>query len=222
MKLIIIHQNERTLKKCIREAEKQATVHLVSKKPFAESLRKAFQVMIREGEEWSALIAADQILRPGAMQILEKATKEVDGKIFRVSGYGYDYLLKRDRMLSPCAYRVKYLKHALKIDFADQLQPESFVLRIMKEQGYPFKIIPDNLTVHDSSQYYRDIYRKGRAEAIKLLKYISNNDIIPELINCKIKDHKIFLLGIIDQITGKERTSEEAMELLGLKEKKSI
>lgn len=219
MNLIIIHNGERTLKECITEAEKQATVHLISEKPFSVSLRKTWELMVENKWEWAALMAADQILKPGAMKILQEAIHGTGRNIFRISSYGYDHLLMRDRMMAPCLYNVKYLKNALKLDFYSHIQPESFVLHEMNKQGFPFKIIADNLSVHDRGQYYRHIYNKGKAEAAKIMKYIVNNGVIQDLIYSEDNDHKVFLLGIFDYITKTTRTPNEAIESLGLKEK---
>lgn len=218
MNLIIIHRNERTLDYSVAKASKQADVHLVSEVPFYKSLRKAFKMAIENQWVYLIVLAADQIILPGAVSKLKQAI----GNNFRVSGYGYDHLLMRRRMLAPSIYKVSLLKKALEIDASNQVQPESHILREMKKAGYPFEIIPNTLSIHDTEQYYRDIYRKGKAEANKFINYIINQGILSDLIKSDERDHKVFLHGILDHITNMQSDAENIIERLGYKEKQPL
>ena len=223
MRVIIVHQNERTLNASRRSAEEQVgkeNVYLISLSPFAASLRRAFAMAVNRKWEWMTLMGGDQILKNGAIETLEREIEKADSNVFRISGYGDDGLLMRTRMMAPSAYRVRLLSEALKINTERKIRPESFVLYLMKKRGYPFIIINDILATHDKGQYYRDIYRKGLFTASKSMKYVIDHDVIKDLENSKSADLRLFLLGITDFVNNIERTSQEALDFLNLKEKK--
>ena len=221
MKVIIVHTNERTLGLAVRSAEAQVgkeNVHLISRPSFYLSLRRAYTMAINRKWEYMILFGGDQFLLKGAIHKLKTAMDESDDDTFRISGYGWDKLLMRTRMIAPCIYRVKLLKQALKMLSANII-PEAQVLYKMEKYGYPYIILGDSLAVHDAFQYYKDIYRKGYAEARKFLEWIREENVIPDLESSKDPDHKIFMLGINDFINDTKRSPKEAMELLNLKEK---
>jgi hypothetical protein len=208
--IIIVHKNERSLDLSIKSAQCQAEkVLLVSEPSFNMSMRKAFKIAIEEGWDYMILMGGDQILLKGA---IKKLSDHVGNK-FRVSGWGYDKLLMRKRMMAPSLYRVDMLGQALEINTEGQIQPESYILHKMGKH----KIIDDMLAMHDYRQYYTDIYRKGQTEAGKILQYILKNDIISDLKKSKDPDHKVFLQGIIDYINHKTRL--DILQYLKLKEK---
>ena len=219
MKIIIVHINERSLDESVSIAQKQGDVHLVSERPFAASLRRAFAMAVNKKWEWLVVMGGDQFLKDEAIQRLQEHSLKANNNIFRISGYGYDHLLMRNRMMAPSIYRVSLLGKALKINTGNRKQPESHVLYMMKKIGYPFTIIKDILAVHDEQQYYRDIYRKGYFEASKFIEYIKKENIINDLEVSSNPDHKIFLLGVNDFMNNTKRTPQEALDLCNLTEK---
>ena len=148
-------------------------------------------------DKWFILLGGDQILKKGAIKIIKSNLQE---KIFRLSGWGWDHLLMKDRMMAPCVYNISMIKEALNIDFVDQIQPESFILKTMVNRGHKKLIIKESLAIHDYCQYRSDIYKKGYFEASKFGGYIKNNNIIENLQRVALysRDHRIFLKGIND------------------------
>lgn len=226
MKIIITHNNERTIKECHRLASLQATTRLLTGHPFRKSLKIAFREAIEEKLDWLVILAGDQYMNPGAIETLKIAIENTDSNVFRVSGYGYDHLMMRKRLMAPSMYRVSLLNKALKIETAGQVRPEAHILHTMERRGYPFIIIKDELAVHDIDQYYGDIYNKGHTAACKkiivngcLMYYLKKEHIIKDLRRMKDMDHRVFLLGIRDYQKQIRRTKQDVLELLNLTEK---
>lgn len=200
MKVIIVHKHERSLSLSVKSAEKQdCKVHLISEPSFALSLRKAFETAIGFKNKWFILLGGDQILKKGAIKTIKD---NLSKNIFRVSGWGWDHLLMKERMMAPCVYNVSMLKEALAINFMNEVQPESYILKTMCARGHEKLILKNSLAIHDYCQYHSHIYEKGYFEASKFLHYFHNNHIIENLqdIAAYSIDHKIFLKGINDFI----------------------
>jgi len=214
MKIIIVHANERSLKKSIKIAEEQGEVHLVSEKPFHKSLRKAFEMAL----DWDCftLIGGDQYLYEGAIDRIDEL---LDESIFRMSFHGWDHLYQMKRLMAPCVYQSKFLKEILSIDASQEIRPESYIRSEMRSRGYEDIIHPDTLAIHDKDQYYRDIYRKGVFSAAKSMPYIKNNGIINILKASKNMDYKVFLAGINDGINNNIRPVDEILKQFNLTEK---
>ena len=222
MKIIIVHTNERTVELSKKIAEKQADTYLVSERPFRKSIRVSFEMSIREKWQWLVIMGGDQFLENDAIKKLDKEISKTDKNVFRVSGYGYDHLMMRNRMMAPSVYRVSLLKEALRINAKEQIRPEAFILHTMEEKGYPFIAIKDILATHDSKQFYKDIYRKGLFAASKSMKFLNKEKVITDLKKSEDIDHKVFLLGISDFIKKVQRTPREALDLLNLTEKEPL
>jgi len=199
MVLIITHNNERTLNSTILNSEKLGfIVHPVNDGPHYKTVIKAYTLASTFTGEWFVLMGGDQYLLDNAMDDILNAIKDVDDKVFCLSGTGYDYLNISTRMMAPVIYRVGYMKEALR--FCKQLndkvlRPESFVVAKMKKKGYIS--VKKSLVVanHDFDQYYIDIYNKGKSQAAR--GRITDN-VLSKIQKSNEIDHKIFLQGIND------------------------
>lgn len=202
MNTIIIHSNERTVKKCGELLYQQVSrdkVHLVSDKPFAMSLKRAYELALTFSEKWFIIIAGDQYILPEVVKGFE-AEIELNPDVFRISGRGYDKLWMDTRLLAPCVYNTSYLKEALSIDFLKQIRPETYVIQKL---DIPYILKRNFVTsMHDFNQYYSDIYRKGVFQNDKNVNYI--NEIIEKLESSEDMDHKIFLEGILGNLNFKQ------------------
>lgn len=216
MKIVICHNNERTLNECVKIASRQGDVYTVHDKPFARTLKRAFRLMQHFGDEWAVLIAADQLLNHNAIDIIKKDLIGIGDNVFRLSYTGWDHLLMCNRLMAPCVYRIKLLEEALKIDCDNQLRPERYILSCM---NYGHVIKPEGLSIHDSEQWVKDIYRKGWDQGKKNRRFIEDRNIIQKLESCGDIDHRVFLLGITDRWYGVRKTEEELYRLFKEKTK---
>jgi hypothetical protein len=219
MKVVITHNNERTLGLLTQICEEQAgNVSAVHAGTFAQTLRAAFEQMADIPDEWFILVAGDQILLPGAVFKISMLTVKASPDIFRISGWGYDWLHRELRLMAPCAYRTAMIKNAIRFIDDKSLRPEYDVVASMYRIGKTYIIDNELMTaIHDCEQYYCDIYRKGYTQAIKNADYIKKNNLLnrPDITN----DHKVFRFGIKDGMKQTPYRFDEIMKELGLTEK---
>jgi hypothetical protein len=219
MKVIIVHNNERTVNRCVEIIRSQGEEPiLISENNFGKSLRSAFEIAVANNWDWFVFLGGDQFLRQNTLQILQNTVNLTNGQVFRISGWGYDHLHLKKRLMAPCVYKVQHIEEALSIDFDLEIRPETFVMKEMDKKGYKSIIIKDVLAKHDMEQFYTDIYRKGYSQYQKSKEYLMK--ILPEIFLSNEMDHKVFLLGIIDAANGKKR--KNILQSLNIKEKQPL
>ena len=178
MDIIIRTCGERTTQKCIDLAKKQGNVHVISEKPFAESIRKTYLKAIELNNKWIPVIDADVLIYDN---VLQKAIDELNSlpfDIFCLDGKTDDKIFNCPRRAGIHIYRTSLLETALQYINQNHIKPESNVRREMEIRGhitYTGKII---FGKHDYNQYYRDLWRKSVCQSQKLAKTIIKKNIV--------------------------------------------
>jgi len=178
MDIIIRTCGERTTQKCIDLAKRQGNVHIISEKPFAESIRKTYLKAIELNNKWTPVIDADVLLYD---DVLQKAIDELNSlpfNIFCLDGKTDDKIFNCPRRAGIHIYKTELLPEALKYITHEHIKPESNIHRHMKKQGkitYTGNII---FGKHDYEQYYADLWRKSVCQSQKLAKTIKKKKIV--------------------------------------------
>jgi len=178
MDIIIRTCGERTTQKCIDLAKRQGNVHIISEKPFAESIRKTYLKAIELNNKWTPVIDADVLLYD---DVLQKAIDELNSlpfNIFCLDGKTDDKIFNCPRRAGIHIYKTELLPEALKYITHEHIKPESNIRRHMEKQGkitYTGNII---FGKHDFEQYYCDLWRKSVCQSQKLAKMIKNKNIV--------------------------------------------
>lgn len=133
-----------------------------NKTPFSAALTESYRIGIEMDFKWTLCVDADVLLRPGAIAKLLYFAEQQDEKVCGLQGYILDKFFGGPRCAGNHLYRTSYLEKILKIvpTKGEPIRPESVILETMVEEGYPWKIVPYLIGLHDFEQYYRDIYRK--------------------------------------------------------------
>jgi len=178
MDIIIRTCGERTTQKCIDLAKRQGNVHIISEKPFAESIRKTYLKAIELNNKWTPVIDADVLLYD---DVLQKAIDELNtlpDNIFCLDGKTDDKIFNCPRRAGIHIYKTELLPEALKYITHEHIKPESNIRRHMEKQGkitYTGNII---FGKHDYEQYYADLWRKSVCQSQKLAKTIKKKKIV--------------------------------------------
>jgi len=177
MDIIIRTCGERTTQKCIDLAKKQGNAHIISEKPFSESIKKTYLKAIELNKKWIPVIDADVLLYD---DVLQKAIDELNGlsfDIFCLDGKTDDKIFNCPRRAGIHIYKTSLLETALQYIDQNHIKPESNVRREMEKRGhitYTGKII---FGKHDYEQYYADLWRKSVCQSQKLAKMIKKKNI---------------------------------------------
>ena len=178
MNIIIRTCGERTTQKCIDLAKKQGNVHIISEKPFSESIKKTYEKAISIGDKWTPVIDADVLLYDNTLQKAIDEMNTLPDNIFCLDGKTDDKIFGFPRRAGIHIYRTALLPDALQYITHEHIKPESNVRREMETRGhitYTGKII---FGKHDYNQYYRDLWRKSVCQSQKLAKTIIKKNIV--------------------------------------------
>jgi len=204
--LVIIRSvNERTESICIEKILDQGilpeNVVIVKESPFANTLKKSFEIGVERNKKWTLCIDADVLLKSQSIvSIIEYADKQ-DNKTFEVQGYVLDKFIDGPRMAGNHLYRTEFLPIALEIwpIVKDEIRPEGSLLKLMASNGFPYVIYNEILGLHDFGQYYSDIYRKSFIQSRKHLHF-TNLFVDTWKSDSKDKDYQVALRGFADGI----------------------
>ena len=169
---IIRSCGERTTALCRHLIARQVpedNIVVVSEAPFSQAVKRTFEVGIERGLPWTLCIDADTLLRDGVVAELLKMAEQADSNVFVVNAKLLDKFFGVPRPAGPHLFRTALLAEALSYIPADgvSIRPETFVIRQMASQGYPWMEKDMVVGLHDYEQYYRDIYRKALVFAHK-------------------------------------------------------
>lgn len=171
--VVIRSVKERTEELCkkliVEQGVPESQVFIVHEVPFAASMRKGFELGIESNCQWTYCIDADVLLRPGSMAQMLEAAQRADGMTCELQGVVYDKFFGGARPAGNHFYRTSLLKEAVKRipEEGVNVRPEYHTLQAMKQDGFNWCDLNIPVGLHDSEQYYRDIYRKCFVQAHK-------------------------------------------------------
>jgi hypothetical protein len=163
--VVIRSVGERTEKLCreiIGTQIAHRNIFLVREKPFARAVQRTFQTGIDQGRPWTLAVDADTLLLPGVLQYLCEYAVTQEADFFKAQGLIIDKFLSSPRPAGPHLYRTAHLHAALHYipECFEDLRPETFILKKMKERGFSVMKADIVIGFHDFEQYYCDIFRK--------------------------------------------------------------
>ena len=165
--VVIRAAGERTEAVCARLAALEVgtdavvTIHEV---PFAQAVRRCFEIGIEAGRDWTLALDADVLLAPGAIGALcAEARTEWDRSpdLFEMDAMVADKLLGQIRPAGVHLYRTALLPEALEHAAFDarRRRPESWVKMQMRRRGRRLADAAVVAGLHDFEQFHRDIFR---------------------------------------------------------------
>jgi len=194
--VVIRSAYERTEALCEHLVKKQAPeerVVIIHERPFVAALRRAYQIGIDYGLEWTLCIDADVMIRERAISDLLETAGALPGEFFGAQGYVFDKFRNEPNLAGIHLYRTSLLSKALaliddsgvnprpvsstgqettenhdELLYSPELRPENYVKHEMKKLGHDWFLDERTLGLHDFEQYYVDIFRKMVVNAIKI------------------------------------------------------
>ncbi len=175
---IIRSVGERTtmfLENQIRSYFPGSEIIIIKESPFTAALTSTYTIGKEMKGDWISVLDADVIIDiSGFKKLLEKA-KSQPSQVFEVQGIVLDKMFGKFRPAGVHIYNKKHFDRA--VEFVpkkeESLRPESFVMRKMAAEGFPF--VQTNIIsgLHDFEQFYKDVYRTGFIHGKKHLAYES-------------------------------------------------
>jgi len=170
---------ERTENICREIVEQQgngAEIVMIRENPFKKALETCFREAIRSGKKWLITVDADMMLLPGALQLLYQEAEKMPQNYLQLQGRIFDKITASERKAGPRIYRVSLLQDVLDLSktLDNHIRPESRLIKLTGEKGYPSRYIPVVLCVHDFEQSYRDVYRKAYVHANKHSEFLGS------------------------------------------------
>lgn len=140
--------------------------------PLVASVRAMFEAGINEGRDWTVVIDADTfIFKNSTQRLVEKAIKinsDSAGMLYWLQGRTLCKFLGGPRDGGTYVYNTAHLEKSLEFLPENDLRPENYIAKKMRDIGYKFKVQKDLVTcLHDHDQWYVDIFRKCLVQAIK-------------------------------------------------------
>ena len=203
---IIRSAHERTEKVCkkliVDQGVDSGTIHTLHEAPFSKALKKSFEIGIAEDKQWTFCVDADVLLRPGSIRKMLVHCNNQQGRVCQVQGYIMDKFFGGIRRGGVHIYRTSLLDKVLSRipNEGVNIRPESYVLKKMQKDGFPYKIVPCLVGLHDSEQFNYDIYRKAFVQAVK---HLSRAELFITLWKNNVSDDpdfKVALQGFSDSI----------------------
>lgn len=209
--MIIRAADERTVELCNKLIEEQGfkdEIFFTRETPFSAALRKSYKIGIEKGKPWTFCVDADVLLRGNSIRTLLRFAMEQEENVFEVQGLVHDKFFPWPRQAGNHLYRTSLLKKGIELipEEGRDIRPESYVLRAMKEKGYPYKTFSFIVGLHDFEQYFFDIYRKSFVHSHKHLKYTES--MIPhwkKRLNHGDKDYEVALAAFTDGILNSQQ-----------------
>jgi len=146
---------------------------------FEVALRACYEEAIRVGRKWIMTLDADVLLTDTAVRRLLGLAEQMPSHFFQIEGKVFDKITGIYRQAGHRIYRTELLPLALEhIPAAGaQIRPELHTITQMVELGYPSRVVPSLVGVHDFEQYYADLYRKSLVHACKkALRVVAKRD----------------------------------------------
>lgn len=164
--VVVRFAGERTGALCVRLVTDQGLsatqVHTIREAPFLAALRRSLEIGIAENRVWTLCVDADLLLRPGSIRTLIKLASRSTENTSELQGFILDKFFGGPRPGGVHLYRTALLAKALELlpSGGMEIRPENYVLNRLRAEGFPYKVVPYVVGLHDYEQYYKDIYRK--------------------------------------------------------------
>lgn len=171
--LVIRSCGERTEQLCLELARRQlpegSSAEVVRDVPFERTLRHCYLSGLRSGHRWMLTLDADVLVSPAAVALLLAAAEQMPAHYFQLDGLVLDKITGIHRSAGNRVYRTAMLERAVPMIPAEQttIRPESHVLNLMAEAGFPSRAVDVPVGLHDFEQAYADIYRTAFVHARK-------------------------------------------------------
>jgi hypothetical protein len=234
--IIIRAAGERTEVLCkkliIEQGFTDEDVVLIRENPFSEALLKSFDLGMEQEKKWTFCVDADVLLRPGSIQEMIRLADAQPQQVCQVQSYMLDKFFGGVRKGGVHLYRTSLLEKVKEKvpEEGTDIRPESFALRQMADEGFPTKVVPYVVGLHDFEQYNYDIYRKAFVQAEK---HLFRAELFIKLWKARAEDdpdYKAALQGFADSITNRNEIYinrnqplyKELFEVTGIQEKEEV
>lgn len=210
--MIIRSVNERTEQLCKKliadQGVDEKSIFIVNEVPFSASMRKSFQLGLKQQKKWTYCVDADVLLRPGSVNKMIEFANRQNQNVCQVQGYMMDKFFGGVRKGGVHVYRTALLNKVLnKIpDEGKSIRPESYMLKQMDRDGYSTAVVPYIVGTHDDEQFNYDIYRKAFVQGVK---HLDRAELLVQTWreNCEgDPDFKVALKGFSDSIANTKST----------------
>lgn len=171
--VIIRSVKERTEELCkkliVEQGVPESQIFIIHEVPFIAAMREGFELGIESNCQWTYCIDADVLLRPRSISQMLDAAQGADQMTCELQGIVYDKFFGGARPAGNHLYRTSLLKEVLKRIPGEgiNVRPEYHTLQAMKKDGFIWRDLNIPVGLHDSEQYYQDIYRKCFVQAHK-------------------------------------------------------
>lgn len=172
--VIVRSVGERTEEKCIERLKnffRTDDIHVVKNvTPFTAAIRKCYEIGLSEGKKWCLIVDADVFFYDDKLRHFIENCNRIGDKVdrgFCFQAYLYDNFFEECRLAGVHLYKTKWLDCAFPFIDNNKGRPESWVIRNMSWEGYPFYVIDTSIGIHDYFQAYKDIIAKGMLHAQK-------------------------------------------------------
>ncbi len=212
----------------------EGDITTVSEVPFEVGLRACYEEAIRAGKKWTMTLDADVLIAKSATSRLLAFAEEMPSHFFQMEGRIFDNITGIYRQAGHRIYRTELLPLAVDYipDVGVQIRPEFYTITQMIASGYPSRLVPMLVGLHDFEQYYADLYRKSFVHARK------HSELLPDLIVRCVRlmhddaDFLVILKGLWDSLITQGAVTIDAgrygdqaaraLESLGIAEKSPI
>jgi hypothetical protein len=142
-------------------------INVIHETPFSAALKKSFEIGLQAGCKWTLVVDADVLVRPTIVKELIARAHKLPSSVFALQTEMLDKFFGGIRVGGIKLYRTSMLEEAVVLVPEVDVRPETFVIKNMHKKGRYVDISDLVCGIHDFEQYYRDIFRKGFAHAIK-------------------------------------------------------
>ena len=168
--VVVRECGERTADVCVMLLKKifpGRNIHRVTARPFSATLKLALEKGRDEGCPWTLCIDADVLPTSGLLNLLNEALG-LPESTFEVQGLVHDKLMSAPRPAGNHLYRTALIETALPlIAECSSLRPETEMIGIMAQFGYPNHQSGTIVGLHDFEQSLEDVYSKATLHAHK-------------------------------------------------------
>lgn len=194
--IVIRSSHERTTEMCIyflnMYAPHGSNVNLIYRSPFANALKKSFEIGASSRHDFLFVIDADVIPLKNVFESFQEFIKSRNGEFDECHAKGYCGLYLKTRSIGPRIYNKKCLSKMIPKISSKDVRPESDVIARCRLKKHA---ITDIICLHDFGQWRRDIYRKGMLY-YKKHKLLEMERVVKSIKEMNNENYNVFLKGI--------------------------
>jgi hypothetical protein len=171
--VVIRSADERTEHLCYKLIDEQGVsegnIYSVKQRPFSKALRVGLEIGYETQTDWVYCIDADILLRPNAISEILEFGQFQDHSVCEIQGRVYDKFFGGPRPAGNHLYRRELIPEVIKRipEEGINIRPEYHTLQAMKRDGYSWLDVDTCVGLHDSEQFFKDVYRKCFVQAHK-------------------------------------------------------